>query len=124
MIVCNHCGQSNDDSSLVCRYCGTNLRPTRQAQQQAEYVPPAPPHIWATNTPPPPAPQVSSYPAPSGYRCPRCGTNYPPQVATKVSSDGWLVLILLLFFCAPLFWIGLLMKEEYRVCPMCRLSIT
>jgi hypothetical protein len=45
-------------------------------------------------------------------------------VATKISSEGWLAFILLLFFCAPLFWIGLLMKEEYRVCPVCRHNIS
>jgi len=29
------------------------------------------------------------------------------------------VLIVMLFFCAPLFFIGLLITEEYRVCSDC-----
>jgi hypothetical protein len=34
--------------------------------------------------------------------------------------EGWIVFCALLIFCLPLFWVGLLMKEEQRVCPMCR----
>jgi hypothetical protein len=38
----------------------------------------------------------------------------------RISTQGWIVFCALLVFCLPLFWIGLLMKEELRVCPMCR----
>jgi hypothetical protein len=41
------------------------------------------------------------------------------MIAKKISADGWLTFALLLFFCPPFFWIGLLMKEEYRICATC-----
>ena len=59
----------------------------------------------------------------NGYHCPRCGTNALPIVKSKVSGGGWAVLILMIFFCFPLFFIGLLMREETRVCPACLTQI-
>ena len=133
MIPCRNCGQLNDDAVRICRYCGTSLAPNAQATQQ-EY---RPPYAWAESAPlqppqpppmPPPAPlqQQQPYAAPpaaAGYRCPRCGAAYLPTVEKKVSSEGWLIFILLLFFCVPLCWIGLLMKQEYRVCPVCHADL-
>jgi DNA-directed RNA polymerase subunit RPC12/RpoP len=58
--------------------------------------------------------------ATGGYRCPNCGSTYPPIAEKRISTEGWIVFCALLVFCLPLFWIGLLMKEELRVCPMCR----
>ncbi len=55
----------------------------------------------------------------SGYRCPRCGTTAPPQFVRKISAAGWVVFAVLLITVFPLFWIGLLMKEDRRVCPVC-----
>jgi hypothetical protein len=117
MVTCNNCGQPNADGTHICRYCGAALSPTRQA---AEYRPPQ--TAWG-GEPAAGAMPVQPYaPQPQmqhAFRCPFCGSAYPPQVGQRISSDGWLVFGLLLFFCAPLFWIGLLMKEEYRVCATC-----
>lgn len=128
MITCRNCGQFNDDAVRICRYCGTGLSPQPQAQQQ-EYTPPRP-YAWAESAPlpsapPPPVPQqqYAAPPAVAGYRCPRCGAAYLPIVEKRVSSEGWLILVLMLFFCFPLFWIGLLMKQEYRVCPVCHANL-
>lgn len=120
MISCYHCGQSNADGTRICRYCGTALSAGAQAAQTADYVPPQP--LWASGEPSPAAqvqPYAAPLPAPAGYRCPHCGSAYVPLVAKKISSDGWLAFALLLFFCPPFFWIGLLMKEEYRMCATC-----
>ena len=57
------------------------------------------------------------------YRCPYCGTNQPPFTVSKISSGGWIVFALMLLFCFPLFWIGLLMKETSQVCPQCRVAL-
>ena len=126
MVTCRHCGQLNDDAVHICRYCGTSLSPQPQATQQQQYTPP-PPDAWAESgpLPPPPAtqPQYAAPPAIAGYRCPRCGAAYLPIVEKRVSSEGWLILVLMLFFCFPLFWIGLLMKQEYRVCPVCHANL-
>ncbi|HEX8491480.1 MAG TPA: LITAF-like zinc ribbon domain-containing protein [Pyrinomonadaceae bacterium] len=121
----------NDDAVRVCRYCGSGLSSGWQPTPQRGYAAPQPPppYSWANSNPPAPLPvpvpppvqaPPMYQPPTSGYRCPRCGTNYLPIVESKISQDGWVVFALLLFFCFPLFWIGLLMKQETRICPMCR----
>jgi DNA-directed RNA polymerase subunit RPC12/RpoP len=125
MIVCSNCGSPNDEATRICRYCGSTLVPQRQATEQREYVPPS--YSWANETPP--AAPVQPYgvssqtPAFAGYRCPACGTTQPPLIEKKISTDGWIVFAALLLFCFPFFWIGLLMKKDYRVCPMCRTDL-
>jgi predicted RNA-binding Zn-ribbon protein involved in translation (DUF1610 family) len=54
-----------------------------------------------------------------GYHCPQCYSTQPPQIIRKMSQEGLIVLIVMLLFCLPLFWIGLLMKEDVYVCPQC-----
>ncbi len=54
-----------------------------------------------------------------GFRCPFCRTRRPPVYRSQVSQAGIIVMIVLILFCLPLFWIGLLMKEEGRYCSMC-----
>jgi DNA-directed RNA polymerase subunit RPC12/RpoP len=57
--------------------------------------------------------------APPQYRCPYCGSPHPPRVVEKISTGGWIVFAVMLLFCFPLFFIGLLMKETYQVCQQC-----
>lgn len=64
-----------------------------------------------------------SYQSPGQYRCPYCGTNHPPFTTTQVSSGGWVVFALMLLFCFPLFWIGLLMKDTHQICSQCRVRL-
>ncbi|MCU1290447.1 MAG: hypothetical protein JWN60_2676 [Acidobacteria bacterium] len=59
----------------------------------------------------------------ANYRCPRCGTHYLPIVERRISTAGWIVFSLLLIFTFIFFWIGFLMKEEVRICPVCRAKI-
>jgi DNA-directed RNA polymerase subunit RPC12/RpoP len=54
------------------------------------------------------------------YRCPRCGTPYLPVMERRVSTAGWVVFSVLLVFTLIFFWVGLLMKEDVAVCPVCR----
>jgi hypothetical protein len=75
---------------------------------------------------PPPAAPVAPQPfyAPpavqnAGYHCPQCYSTQPPQLIRKMSQEGLIVLIVMIFFCFPLFWIGLLMKEDVYFCPQC-----
>lgn len=58
-----------------------------------------------------------------GYRCPRCGTQNLPHIERKISPAGWIVFAVLLVVFFPLFWIGFLMKEDTRVCPVCHLKV-
>jgi hypothetical protein len=59
-----------------------------------------------------------------GFRCPYCQTTALPIVRREISSAGWAFFwITLLFLCIPLCWIGLLMKEEKRVCCLCGMKL-
>jgi LITAF-like zinc ribbon domain len=64
-----------------------------------------------------------SQPYSGQYRCPYCGTNSPPFIISKISSGGWVVFALMLLFCFPLFWIGLLMKDHHQICAQCRVRL-
>jgi hypothetical protein len=57
------------------------------------------------------------------YRCPNCMTQYLPRIERRISTSGWVVFAVLLIVFFPLFWIGLLMKEEVHVCPSCKLRV-
>ncbi|MGH9948277.1 MAG: LITAF-like zinc ribbon domain-containing protein [Pyrinomonadaceae bacterium] len=57
------------------------------------------------------------------YRCPHCGTNFLPVMDRRISSAGWITFSLLLVFTLVFFWIGLLMKEDVPICPICKRRI-
>jgi RNA polymerase subunit RPABC4/transcription elongation factor Spt4 len=59
-----------------------------------------------------------------GYRCPRCGSQSMPVTTRKISTAGWIVFAVLLIFTFFFFWIGLLMKEDVRVCPVCGFQVS
>ncbi len=73
------------------------------------------------------APQNLVYQQPgqlnANYHCPHCGSHYLPIVERKISTAGWIVFSVLLVFTFIFFWIGLLMKEEVRICPVCRARV-
>ena len=58
-----------------------------------------------------------------GYRCPRCQTNAMPIISRQISTAGWITFGVLLVFTLIFFWIGLLIKEDVRVCPVCNLKV-
>lgn len=123
MITCNNCGRVNDESTRICRYCGTvveHQKTQASAKQAREYTPPSVDASGIGNTAQPVEPYSPSGVVAGGYRCPNCQSTYPPVAEKKISIEGWIVFCALLIFCLPLFWIGLLMKEEQRICPMCR----
>lgn len=123
MVTCNNCGRVNDESTRICRYCGTVLEHQKAHGTGSQVRDYAPPSAAPTNVGPAPQPLEAYSPpgtAAGGYRCPACQSTYPPVAEKRISTEGWIVFCALLIFCLPLFWIGLLMKEEIRVCPMCR----
>jgi hypothetical protein len=132
-MVCSKCGQFNEKGQNFCRFCGASLTPPKTET----YAPPRP-HGWAS--PSSPLHDVAGYGETSqvqplanvpdvngvshphitlGYRCPHCGTSAPPQITRSISTGGWVVFVVMLLLCFPLFWIGFLIKEENRVCSMC-----
>lgn len=60
----------------------------------------------------------------SGFRCRGCGSRARPVYKEEISTGGWVVFALMLTFCFPLFWIGLLMKEQHRACGDCGRKLT
>ena len=145
MIQCQNCGKSNTPESQFCRFCG--IRITQRQPENYEYRPPRS-YAWQTDefetqgearvaqtsdyvmTPnqqlahPVYNPAQMAYRGPQDftgrYRCPHCGTNYLPVMERRISSAGWLTFALLLVFTFIFFWIGLLMKEDVAICPICK----
>jgi hypothetical protein len=126
---CDACGLVNSVEAPQCPRCGASVfsigGPAPMAPPQS--YPPA-----LASYPPPqsyplaPAPPVG--PSPTAQlgmvRCPVCGSVGPPYYKSKVSTAGWIVFVLLLvLFCWPLCWIGLLMKENYAVCSTCWIKL-
>lgn len=57
------------------------------------------------------------------FICPFCRSNARPIVKSKVSTGGWVLFVVLLLFCFPLCLIGLLVKEDYRICSSCGIKL-
>lgn len=141
MIYCRQCGQQNDDYSRSCISCGTSLwmsgttgdltKASTRPTQTSPYTPPAPmaQPQWSNTAPPPighqymgPAVPVVNV-SPMGFRCPYCQSQHTPIVTSQISTGGWVVFAMMILFCFPLFWIGLLMKEYHRVCGSCGMRL-
>jgi DNA-directed RNA polymerase subunit RPC12/RpoP len=146
MIKCQNCGHTNSDDCNFCRFCGTKIlvsQPQPQPLPRYEVAPPRP-YAWKTDefqtqaearktTEPAQAAPIQPYTAASpyyqygamdgSYRCPRCGTTYLPVIERRVSTPGWIVFSVLLVFTLIFFWVGLLMKEDVAVCPVCRMRL-
>ena len=153
MIQCTNCGQVNTETSNFCRFCGTKFLQTQlQENLGYEYAPPSPyswktdefqvaenkrqksgqinqvqplANLYATNQPPRPQPLVQQQPhnMAYGYRCPRCASQTMPKIVKRISTAGWIVFAVLMVMFFPLFWIGLLIKEDVRLCPVCNFQI-
>jgi hypothetical protein len=139
-IFCHNCGQPNASIARICRYCGTALSAGSQtsAPRPPGYAPPPQSDftglpLWATDPPPAPVqPLVQPLGQPLGqpqphatahFRCPHCQSTAPPVVAKRIGTAGWIVFFTLLIACFPLCFIGLFIKEEYRMCSWCRGAI-
>lgn len=121
MITCNNCGRVNDETTRICRYCGTVVE--QRNTQTREYAPPSAEATYGGTAHRSVEPYSPPGMAAAGYRCPNCQSAYPPVAEKRISVEGWIVFCALLIFCLPLFWVGLLMKEERRICPMCRTQL-
>jgi hypothetical protein len=153
MNTCQNCGKVNSGETNFCRFCGTKFMSQQTPPANPyEYGSPRP-YAWKTDeyqtqTEPRPTEHidrvqhlteqldrpVQSYrPAPLAYqqpqymsqpfRCPRCMSQYMPRMERRVSTAGWITFAVLLVAFFPLFWIGLLIKEDVRVCQTCNTRI-
>lgn len=57
---------------------------------------------------------------PAAWMCRWCGYQGFPLQTTKISMAGIITCVVLGVVFFPLFWIGLLMKENVCMCPACR----
>jgi LITAF-like zinc ribbon domain len=57
------------------------------------------------------------------FHCPYCHTTVLPRIERKVSTAGWVVFTLLLLCTIIFCWIGLFIKEDYRVCSQCGMKL-
>jgi hypothetical protein len=55
----------------------------------------------------------------NNFNCPRCNSQLFPRVTRQISTAGWIVFAVLLITFFPLFWVGFLIKEDVRICPVC-----
>ena len=72
--------------------------------------------------------QQMMYPRPAnlmntGYHCPRCNTQNLPYIKRRISTAGWITFAVLLVTTGIFFWIGLLIREDVRVCPVCNTTV-
>ncbi|MFQ3591262.1 MAG: LITAF-like zinc ribbon domain-containing protein [Chloracidobacterium sp.] len=146
MIVCVNCGQMNETAASRCLRCGASIFELPSYLNPSDARPVSPPPPAPTDPPtyiqPPtymPAQPASPFPPPvappvpfvfvpvagqGGIVCPYCRTNLPPRFRSQISTGGWIMLVVSLVFCWPLFWIGLLMREEYCTCRVCGRRLT
>jgi hypothetical protein len=57
------------------------------------------------------------------FRCPFCQTTAMPLMRSQISTGGYIVMVVMILFCFPFFFIGLLMKEDYRSCSLCGIKL-
>ena len=55
--------------------------------------------------------------------CPHCGEAEGTYERKDIAQEGWVVLVILAVFFWPLFWIGLLMKQNFLICRACGFKI-
>lgn len=138
MIRCEACRTLNEDEARSCSWCGMSLwlsgrtptgevkrAPTVQAERPAGYTPPSYDAYRQRDAYQPPMVQPSAQgPQAAGYRCPYCHSTSQPFTIQKVSDAGWIVFAITMLFCFPLFWIGLLMKQDESYCSSCRARLS
>ena len=153
MNKCQNCGQMNDYGGNFCRFCGIPMvLPQNSNNVHENYVQPRP-YMWKTDeyqindnsahrktdirqvqslhsqSPMNPSIQQSMmYPKPAylagqGYQCPRCRAQNIPYVKRQISTAGWITFAVLLVTTGIFFWIGLLIKEDVRICPVCNSKV-
>ncbi len=143
LVKCLNCGNGNTPGANFCRFCGTKFnyapKPAHvpHLRPQFEEQPPRP-YSWKTDeftvksgssTTPDfrggtiPGTEYLQHNSPGtmtyDYRCPRCMSPFLPILQRKISTAGWVTFAILAFVFLPLCWIGLLFKEDVRVCPAC-----
>lgn len=76
----------------------------------------------------PEQPQTPAEPQPAQpprWRCPYCQSTAGFYDRSEITTAGMIfAVVLLLFLCLPLFWIGFFMTEDRRYCAACHTRIS
>jgi RNA polymerase subunit RPABC4/transcription elongation factor Spt4 len=99
-----------------------NLPKLNQNIRQVEQLPHQPPYNQ-NFAPPMMYPRPPAHLMNTNYRCPRCNTQNLPFIKRQISTAGWITFAVLLVTTGIFFWIGLLIKEDVRVCPVCQTTV-
>jgi len=67
--------------------------------------------------------RVSSPPPQQGFCCPYCQTTRPPTWKSEVSQVGWIVFAVLLITTCVFCFVGLFIRDKYRVCSQCKIRL-
>ena len=148
MNPCQNCGKLNAGDTNFCRFCGTKFNFQKPViDNPYDYSAPRP-YAWKTdefqtqneprktlpidrvqpltepltahqNYRPAPLAYQHAQPLSSAFGCPHCGSHYVPRLERRISTAGWITFAVLLVFFFPLFWIGLLIKENVQICQAC-----
>ncbi len=100
----------------------------RQKSRQINQVQPLGSQIPFSYQPPRPQPlvyqkpQIPQIPAYNSH-CPRCSSQFM-RYERQISTAGWIVFAVLMVTFFPLFWIGLLIKEDVKVCQTCNYKMS
>jgi hypothetical protein len=116
-MFCSKCGAPLEANISFCPKCGAPT--SAQPAAPAAALPPG-----ATYTA---QPAVVVNVATPVFTCPFCHFQGPPIVERKLSSNGWVVFVLLLVFCLPLCWLPFVIdgcKEDTRKCPSCGMRLS
>jgi hypothetical protein len=55
--------------------------------------------------------------------CPYCHSSSGYYFSEQISTAGWVTFAVLMVTCWPLFWIGLLIKEQQTHCRTCHVRL-
>lgn len=86
----------------------------------------APAGIRSNKPEPITGPVVSQYPVSNSrpeFRCPYCQTTRAPKWKSEVSQIGWIVFAILLVTTCVCCWVGLFIRDKYRVCSQCNIRL-
>lgn len=86
----------------------------RREEQRAARADPIVAEVVEQSTSQPAVHQVSQ------FRCPYCSSISPPLHRSETTTAGWIFFVVLfLFLCWPICWIGIFFKESHTYCSQC-----
>lgn len=116
-------GSSTDDVTMPPR--NSPVVPQEPAAQPFSQSQPATSPNQATTNPyiAPATPVASAPQYHQSYSCPYCQTKIAPEWKSEVSTVGWIVFgVLLISTCFGCF-IGLFIRDKYRICSQCKIRL-